>query len=445
MDLDDVANAPIHLLKSGPAMAPVAGRYFARVDANSETALVADTGGTSFDVSLVRRGKIPGTRETWLGAEWTGHMTGFPSIDVRSIGSGGGSVAWVDDGDLLHVGPESAGAVPGPVCYGKGGTRPTVTDACVVLGFIDPGYFLGGAMPLDNEAATRAIERDIGSRLGMNAEEAASAVMQVVGEQMVQLIEDMSVNQGVDPRGAVLIGGGGAAGLNAVAIARRLGCPKVIIPQTGPVLSAFGALLSDLSAEYATTFLATSTDFDREGVNRVLGDLVQRCESFIAGPGEGSLDSKIELSAEMRYPSEVWELEVPLRLSRFKSTADVEQMRQDLHAARNEIFGTFDPAAPAHVVTWRAKVSCRLRDVQPGRLGTLRARPSASANRLAYFPRLGRVNTPVRFFDSLAEGESLSGPVIIESPVTTVVVDPGASVSRSPHGSLVVTPTPPAA
>ena len=440
MDLEHIAKAPIHLIKSGPAMAPVAGKYYGQLDAGSDTVLVADTGGTSYDVGLVRRGAIPTTRETWLGPEWMGHITGFPSIDVRSIGAGGGSIGWVDEGGFLHVGPQSAGAAPGPACYARGGTQPTVTDACLVLGYLDPDYFLGGAMKLDVAAATKAIQDHIGNRLGMDAHQAASAIMQVVTENMVQLIEELSTNQGVDPRTAVLVGGGGAAGFNSVAIARRLGTSKVVIPEAGAVLSAFGALLSDLSTDFTTTFVTSSDEFDYAGANAVLQSLQDQCREFIAGPGAAAVESRIELSAEMRYPVEVWELEVPLRVTSFSDADEVEQMRQDLHNAKKEVYGSADPSSPVTVVSWRAKVSCRLRQNDIGRPHEAHERAGMIGHRLTYFPQVGLVETPVRFFDLLQPGEKLIGPAIIESPVTTVVVDPGASVERTPLGSLLIAP-----
>jgi N-methylhydantoinase A len=439
MDLDDVAKAPIQLINSGPAMAPVAGRYYGLTDAGADTVVVADTGGTSYDVGLVRRGSIPFTRETWLGPEWTGHITGFPSIDVRSIGAGGGSIAWVDDGGFIHVGPQSAGAVPGPACYGKGGTQPTVTDAGLVLGYLDPDYFLGGAMRLDTPQAERAIDEHLGSKLGMSTHDAASGVMQVVTEKMVQLIEQISINQGVDPRAAVLIGGGGAAGLNSVAIARRLGTAKVVIPETGAALSAFGGLLSPLSAEFSTTFVTSSDDFDYEGANQVIASLLRQCQEFIDGPGANTAAPTIDLFAEMRYPTQVWELEVPLRVTRFSSPDDVEQLRQDLHEAKQEVYGSSNPAAAATVVTWRARVSCPL----GGEIGRLRSdgvHGAANGHRQVYFPDLGMTVAAVRYFETLAQSEQLQGPAIIESPVTTVVVDPGAVAERTALGSLVIIP-----
>jgi N-methylhydantoinase A len=367
-------------------------------------------------------------------------MTGFPSIDVQSIGAGGGSIAWLDEGGLLHVGPGSAGAVPGPACYGRGGTQPTVTDACLALNYLDADYFLGGAMHLDAGAAQQAIDGHIGRPLGMSTHAAAAAIIQVVTENMVQLIEALALNQGVDPRGAVLIGGGGAAGLNSVAIARRLGCPRLIIPETGAALSAFGALLSDLTADYAQTFMTGSSRFDFEGVNAVLATLQEQCRAFIAGPGAGSVASHIELSAEVRYPSEIWELEVPLRHTAFTSPGEVEQLRQDFHAVHREIFGTSDPGSSIDIIGWRARVSCRLRAGEIGRPRPAVKRPGQDGHRRTYFPQAGPVDTVVRSFETLATGERLVGPAIVESPVTTVVIDPGAAAERLPSGSLSIQP-----
>ncbi|MCZ6844732.1 MAG: hydantoinase/oxoprolinase family protein, partial [Alphaproteobacteria bacterium] len=227
LDASDLAQKPIHAINSGPSMAPIAGRNYARLDSKAPNVIIADTGGTTYDVSLVRQGRIPLTKETWIGQPFRGHMTGFPSIDIKSVGAGGGSIAWVDAGGLLHVGPQSAGAVPGPVCYGAGGAEPTLTDACLTLGYVDPDYFLGGTMQLDAGAAAKAVEDKVANPLDVSVMEAAAAIVSVATENMVQAITDITVNQGIDPADSVLIGGGGAAGLNSVFIARRLGCPTL--------------------------------------------------------------------------------------------------------------------------------------------------------------------------------------------------------------------------
>ena len=443
LDAADISETPIHSIGSGPAMAPVASRRYARIDVEAETAIVADAGGTSYDVSLVRRGRIPFTRETWLGAPYLGDMTGFPSIDVRSVGAGGGSLARVDEGGLLHVGPQSAGASPGPACYGLGGSLPTVTDAALVLGYLDSDYFLGGEMKLDVDAAKLALEREVAARLGLGLKDAAAAVLTVVTENMARTIEELTIRQGIDPRAAVMVGGGGAAGLNAVAIARRLGCRVVIIPEVAAALSATGALMSELTGEYAATFPTTSDAFDLDGVNATLDGLLERCQQFVDGPGQDSLESKTECSVEARYPHQTWEIEVPLRNNRYASRRDVEDLREDFHSTHEEIFAVTDPDSSIELLTWHARVSCRLQDVAVQRVATVAARSSrtgAGAERAVCFPDVGVVKAAVRSVDEIVPGERLVGPAIIESPATTVVVDPGASVELRTTGSLVISP-----
>jgi N-methylhydantoinase A len=440
MDADHIAEAPIHLINSGPSMAPVSGRYFAEVDEGYDTAVVADTGGTTYDVSLVRRGRIPWTRETWIGQPYRGHMTGFPSVDVKSIGAGGGSIAWVDDGGMLYVGPHSAGAVPGPACYGQGGERPTVTDASLVLGHLDPGFFLGGAMALDMAAARGALEAHVAGPLKLSVEEAAAAVIQIATENMVQAIVDITVNQGIDPNSAVLIGGGGAAGLNATLIGRRLDSPRVVIPEVGAALSAAGAMMSDLTSQSTRTFFTTSQSFDFDGVNRVLADLEAQCQAFIDGPGRGSLAQTIEFFAEARYPDQVWEIEVPLPASRFNGPGDVAALVVAFHRAHEDIFAIADTESGIEVVGWTASVKCRLREGMNASLVVTAVDDAIDGSREVYFPGAGRVTAKVRRFEAMKPGEVLAGPAIIESPFTTVVVDPGATAERRPSGSISIVP-----
>ncbi len=441
MDAADMAQSPIHSINSGPAMAPLAGRAYAQADSGADTAIIADTGGTTFDVSLVRGGRIPWTRETWIGQPYRGHMTGFPAVDVKSIGAGGGSIAWVDEGGLLHIGPQSAGAVPGPVCYGKGGTEPTVTDASVVLGWIDPDFFLGGAMSLDREAAAKAIQSQVGDKLGFGLHEAAAAILSVATENMVHAIEDITVNQGIDPRGAVLIGGGGAAGLNVTAIARRLGCERAIIPDVAAALSAAGALMSDLRAEFSGTLYTQTAGFETERVNELLARLESQCQEFIAGPGAGSIEQIIEFTAEARYPSQIWEIEVPLRGNRVASDQDVADLRDDFHSTHQEIFAIADNKSEVEVVGWRANVRCRLRDgVEWTVKEAVASDIEVPEHREAYFEGSGLVDARVLRFEDMARGEEVTGPAIIESSFTTVVVDPGASAVRRDSGSLVINP-----
>jgi N-methylhydantoinase A len=438
MDAEAVAEAPIHAINSGPAMAPVAGRFYAERDAGSDMAIVADTGGTSYDVSLVRQGGIPWTRETWLGQRFRGHMTGFPSVDVRSIGAGGGSIAWVDSGGLLRVGPQSAGAKPGPVCYGTGGTQPTVTDCALALGYIDSDFFLGGTMRLDTKAAADAIERHVADRIGLPLHEAAAAVLSLATEKMVGAIEDITINQGIDPQQAVLIGGGGAAGLNAVAVGRRLGCARVLIPETGAALSAAGALMSELGAEYARLLFVTSARFDYAAVNRVLDELDVQCRAFINGPGSGALQATVEYAVEARYPHQIWEIEVPLPSPRFEGEADRKALVAAFHAAHKDLFEISDPGSEIELVTWRARVRCRLRETGSGKLATEVSTGTMMPRRRIFFAGSGWTEAEVRRFEAMPVGDHVAGPAIVESSFTTVVIDPGATATRLAGGGLSI-------
>jgi hypothetical protein len=262
--LEDTTQRPLYTVNSGPAMAPVAGK---EVAAPIDNIVVCDTGGTSFDVSVVRGGEVQFTRETWLDGLFTGHITGLSSVDVKNVGAGGGSIAWIDSGGLLRVGPQSAGAEPGPACYGHGGTDPTVTDAAVVLGYIDPGYFLGGKLALDAAAAHRAIEEVVARPLGFSVQRAAWAILAVANEHMVGAVREITINQGIDPRESIVIAGGGAGGMTMSKIAEELGCDKVLVPQTAAALSATGGLLGDIVAEFTVSRRADTHEFDYELVN----------------------------------------------------------------------------------------------------------------------------------------------------------------------------------
>lgn len=437
LDFDDVIQAPIHSLGSGPAMAPVAGRHYSLAETSLENAIVADAGGTSYDVSLVRKGRIPWTRETWLGEEFAGHITGFPSIDVRSIGAGGGSIGWVDLGGLLHVGPDSAGADPGPACYGRGSMRPTVTDACLVLGYLDPAFFLGGRMALDKYAAEKALIAGVGGPLGLDATRAAEAILQVVTENMAGAVEEVSVRQGVDPATAALVAGGGSSGFNCAAIARRLGCPVVVLPEIAAGLSAAGGLLADLTSEVRETFPTTTTAFDLVAVNQVLGRLLARCREFLAGPAAGALSSETELFAEARYPDQVWELEVPVRQEAFRGAADVDALRRDFHAAHRDAFAVADEASAVEIITWGARARGRIKD--PERSLVVRtSEKSVAPIRRQVFANGAWVDAEVCNREAIPAGARVDGPAIIESPSTTVVVPAGASVERGAFGSLLM-------
>jgi N-methylhydantoinase A len=235
----------------------------------------------------------------------------------------------------------------------------------------------------------------------------------------------------------VLIGGGGAAGLNAIAVARRLGCRTVVIPEAGAALSAAGALMSDLAAEYGRMAFATSERFDAEVVNAVLEGLEEQCRAFIEGPGEGSLGQRIDWTVEARYPHQIWEIEVPLRASRFRTGDDLRTLVADFHGAHRQMFAISDPGSEIELVTWRARVRCRLREGGAGRLVAGAADARIEGRRQVYFASAGWLEAAVHRFEAVER--EVAGPAIIESSFTTVVVDPDAVARRSASGSLVIT------
>ncbi|MEX2297610.1 MAG: hydantoinase/oxoprolinase family protein [Dongiaceae bacterium] len=435
-DAREVASAPIHAVKSGPAMAPVAGRHYAQLAGLGDTAIIADTGGTTYDVALVRHGAIPETRETWIGRPYIGHMTGFPSIDIRSVGAGGGSIARVDEGGLLRVGPESMGASPGPACYGAGGDRATVTDAALALGYIDPDNFLGGRMRLDPSLSRNAIARDVAQPLGIETESAALAILALATETMAGAIEDITVNQGIDPREATLIGGGGAAGLNSVAIARRLGCRHVLFPDAGAAISAVGGLLSPLSDDNAEFHIGSSRSFDRNAVNDVLERLERACLSFVQQV-DGDTTSEIAYSVEARYAQQIWEIKLPLRVGRFRSDCDVDDVVADFHRLHEDVFAFQDSGAEVEFVNWRARVSCDLRRGPLGHIVSTARDASLAGSRMVWFDDAWR-DVSVHDFAALPFGKTVEGPAIIETPLTTIVIDPDSSFRRDERSGLVV-------
>lgn len=438
LDAEQLAASPIRVINSGPSMAPNAGRYYARREGNFRTAIIADTGGTTCDISLVRDNEIPMTRDLWIGQPFRGHLAGYPSVDVKSIGAGGGSIAHVDPAGLLHVGPESAGSVPGPACYERGGTKPTVTDAAVVLGFIDPDFFLGGAMRLSREAARRAVESEVARPLGMSVEDAAWNIVNLMTENMVQAIAEITVNQGIDPAEAALVGGGGAAGINSAFIARRLGCKMLIVPETGATLSAAGAMMSEIATEYAVSVFTTTASFDRERINATLADLRSRCNSFASASARRALETRVSFVAEARYANQVWEIDVPVGIEEFGTEEAVAAFRESFHATHERIFAIRDPSSNVEIVGLRAQVRSRVRAAGEFRLTDSSAVTGRSITRPVYFPEQGWTQTAVHRLEALRPEERYEGPAILESPFTSIVVNPGAGYRRSICGNILI-------
>lgn len=440
MHLADVVKRPIYLVKSGPAMAPIAGLSYVEAEGLPKDVIVCDAGGTTFDVSLVRDGAVEFSRDTWLGPQWTGDNLGMASVAVHSIGAGGGSIAWVDSGGLLRVGPHSAGSEPGPACYGRGGQEPTVTDAAVVLGHFDAAHFLGGRMRLDEEAAHRAVSK-IAQKLGLPIERAAWAIIAVANENMIGAIKELTINEGIDPSESVLIGGGGAGGLNIVPIAQELGCRTVLGPRAAGALSASGMQYSDIITEIGASRLTASDAFDFEGVNRALANIDSQLNEFAARMQErGITDLEKRYYVEARYRYQVWELDIPVASSRFESARDVGALVSEFHRVHKRVFAVEDLDNAVECLNWRGRLIAKV--TKPS-LAPDKSETSDDAapdrTRSAYF-EAGWMDTPIYLGHQLPAGSLINGPAIIEEDTSTLVVYPGSVAQVSQSGGYIVSP-----
>lgn len=427
MHIEGVIARPIHMVRSGPSLAPILGQVTGAAEVGASDVIVCDTGGTSFDVSLVRDGRPVFGRDTWLGPRYTGHLTGLSSVDARSIGSGGGSIARIDSGGLLCVGPESAGADPGPACYGRGGTHPTVTDAALVLGYLDPEYFNGGRMKLDSAAARLAVGK-LAEALGKSIEDTAAGILTVASEHMVAAIKEITINEGVDPRDSLLLAGGGAAGLNIVPIAQELGCAQVLIPRMAGALSACGAQYTDVVTEFSSNQPTRSDEFDFAAVNAALAGLESSMEEFKAGlRAKGIERFRSEFFVEARYQYQVWELEVALPGASINGAAAVQGIVQAFHEAHQAIFAVSEADQQIEFIQWKGRVTGELSrpPLRPLAVSTT-ADPKPVRTAPAYFTAAGHVDMPLYRGEALTPGMQVRGPALIVEPITTIVLYPGS-------------------
>ncbi|AXT70732.1 hydantoinase/oxoprolinase family protein [Vibrio sp. dhg] len=436
MSLEQMADRPIQTIDSGPALAPVAGAQYGLAEplAKDKNIIVVDTGGTSYDVSLTSGGQIAYSRDKWLGPEWSGHMTGLPAVDTRSLGAGGGSIAYIDDGGLVRVGPISAGANPGPACYGRGGKEPTVTDAALVLGYLDPSNFLGGRMTLDLEAAREALRTRLAEPLGISIEDSAEAVLKITSEDMRGFTTDMTISQGIDPRDCVMVAGGGAAGMNIVRIAQDLGIKNIIIPRLASGLSAVGGQCTDISATVSAGQYMTTNNFNGESANEVVSKLNEQLQAFfdeVENPGERTRNVVIEA----RYDQQLSEIDVELGDSpNFCLDSSLQSLHDKFDEAHLKYFSVNQPGAPIEIVSWRAEGKVI-------RQKPSLAMPLISNSEAAIEPTYREmffnnetIQGSVYRVEKLPSDVTIEGPAVIEEPTTTIVLPPGAvALTRATH------------
>jgi N-methylhydantoinase A len=430
MTIEGAAELPIQMTLSGPTGGVVGAKQLARL-IGADHLVTLDMGGTSTDVATVVKGRESFT--TSFEIEF-GVPIQIPMIDIRTMGAGGGSLAWIDKGGMLRVGPQSAGADPGPACYGLGGARATVTDANVVLGRINPKNFLGGAMTLDPEAARRALD-EVAGAIGKSREASALAMVQIANNNMIGALRWVLTERGLDPRDFALLAFGGAGPVHVSDLMHHAGIPSGIVPNHPGQFSAFGFIMTDARIDLERTAQMTSKAFNAGHANRVLEDLLK--ESVAALKAQGYAE-RIELhrSLEMRYFGQNHELDVPIAFDRFDERT-IASIWDGFHRAHRARFNFDIPGETIELIS--IKVTALSLGDKPAlpRLKAASGAPRPVGHRPVIFEQ-GALETPVYDRATLLAGQRFEGPAVIEEPASVTVVRPGDAVRVDDYGNILL-------
>lgn len=434
------AEAPVRLLESGPA-GGVIGTRFLSTRMGIGDVIATDMGGTTFDVGLVIRGEPVRTSTTVVDQ----YEFFVPTIDIRSIGAGGGSIAWHDrNSDTIKVGPHSAGSDPGPVAFDRGGSQPTVTDADIVLGYLNPEFFLGGSMALRAELAESSLAQ-LGAQLGRSALETAAGVVQIVDFQMADQIRKVTIERGYDPRDLTVFAYGGAGPVHGAAYSRELGARRMIVPlaSTASVWSALGIGSSDLMHVYERSEILPAP-WDPRTVTTILADLEQRATQELRNLGFGDADIVLQRLADVRYSLQVHVVETPIADGEHDD-ASMQRLIDDFEHRYEELYGQGAGFAGAglEIVTIRLRAIGRTVDpTVPEAAIEVTGPPDAGARkppRSVWWHELGeQIETDIFDGSRLRPGHAMDGPCVLEMPETTVVVRPGQTAQIDPFGNVVV-------
>ena len=429
-----ISERSVYAINSGPASAPQAG-LFVTAPFKKKNVITIDMGGTSFDITLTRNGVTNISKNI----DMLRYRIGIPMIQVETLGAGGGSIGWIDSMGLLQVGPQSAGARPGPACYGEGGTLPTVTDANLVLGYLNPKGLLGGRLPLDLDKARKAI-KTIADPLGISVERAAYGMFTIVNSNMVNGIRRVSVERGYDPRDFVLVGAGGATAAHITFLAGEMGIDTVILPKLASGLCAFGQIISDVKYNYMATSPLRLEGSAYASINRLFEQIEAQGVKHLVADGFAKSAIRIERSLDMRYVGQVHECTV--EIGNFANDVRaIEKVKGAFHKRHEELYTYSEPHNAVEVVNIESTLYGHVDKPQPPRVK--KGAPAAKAvvgRRKAIFAADGKlVNTPVYDGSKLGAGATIKGPAIIEEVTTTIVIEPKWSARLDASGSYVIT------
>ncbi|HVX75742.1 MAG TPA: hydantoinase/oxoprolinase family protein [Bradyrhizobium sp.] len=428
---------PVYLLESGPVAGAVAAATLAR-KLGYDNAISFDMGGTTAKCTLINKGRIEVADIYYVGGYEHGHPVQVPVVDIIEVGAGGGSIAYLDDAGSLKVGPRSAGAEPGPVCYGRGGTEPTITDANAALGRLAPSGLLGGEMALDTEGAKRAIRDRIATPLGLPEVQIASGIIRLAVVTMSAAVRRISIERGHDPRDFVLIVSGGAGPLHASAIARELSIPTVLVPPLPGHFSAWGMLLADIRFDNAQTYIADLETADVSDLEKQFRAMEEAARQRLRDAAPRLDTVEISRFIDVRYSGQEHTVRVPAP-QEFASDADKETLRATFMEMYAKRYGHADPRGKLQLVTLRVVLDGL---VEKPRLESFRPKASAPAKpiatRQAYFDETGWVDCPVYQRDALAAGQKFAGPAIVMETGSTIVVAPGDRGEIDDLGNIII-------
>jgi N-methylhydantoinase A len=440
---------PVFIVESGPAAGVIATSHLAR-NLGVTNAISFDMGGTTAKVGLVRGGTPQITKEYHVGAvaqpgagaaRGSGYPIRTPVIELAEIGAGGGSIAWVDSGGALRVGPTSAGAEPGPAAYGRGGQEPTITDANLFLGRLGADSFLGGELHLDIDAATRAIERACAKPLGRDLVSTAYGIIEIANSAMASALRLMSIQRGLDPRTFALVGFGGAGPVHANRLAAQMGIGTTIVPPSPGTFSALGLLLNDLRHDFSQTYKRRMTAVDLDAIRRIFERMEGEGRAMLAREQVPEVDISIEHHLEMQYVGQSYVL--PIRLARGAiDAADMATAVADFHAAHAAAYGFSVTAEPTEIVNVRLAAVGRIPPWTPRRVGRDGPRPEPKGTREVYFEESGGFTT-CAIYDRAHFQETtwVNGPCIVEEMDSTTVIHPGYVANVDTWGNLVIGPS----
>jgi N-methylhydantoinase A len=435
MSFDTVERRAAETVLSGPAAGAIASGYWGALTEQRQV-IGFDMGGTSADVSLVVDGRPRVTSEGKIAD----YPLKLPMLDVRTIGTGGGSIAWLDVADILHVGPQSAGADPGPACYGRQAQYPTVTDANVCLGRLDPAHFLGGAMTLDRAAAESVVLERIGRPLGRDLVRAAQAIVDIADSNMARAIREISVANGHDVREFALMSFGGAAGLHACSLAEELDVPLVVVPEDAGLLSASGLLVADVESEYSLTRASAADATSAADVRAGFALLEERARRELRADGVDADQCVYRRQLDLRYAGQAYEIAVP-EPPAASEAALVAEWVAGFHRQHRQLYWWDDPDRPVEIVTYRLHAVLPVPRIAPCAEPPGAADPAAArrGTRPIYFAgQAGPTETPVFERAALRAGHVLAGPAVVESFDTTVLVAPAFRAAVDPYRNLLL-------